>query len=270
MKSSYLLLLAILTFAEAAHAQYVVSGPVAVTGDESVLTEGTEVWGGSAGGLQNNSTSYTLTNGVSFGVFNNSNFVSFPGSNVQVDQDGASYGDQAADSISDVGFSDPSLNGALSFGPATGNGGQLFLNIKGLTSGDLYVIQAFASMTHTGNSNGNGGLSGTELVTPGSGDFSGLVPADASTLSWGQTADPANPGSYLNSGAFYVTDTFTANAAGTAFLVFNNSPGTAYELLDAAQIRDITNVPEPTTYAMMFAGLALVAFWVRRRSAIFG
>jgi hypothetical protein len=244
-----------------ASAQVLTAG-TPVTGDDSFLTIGTEVWGGTSIGQYSNAN-YVLSNGVTLNdAFNNSQFVSDPNSTVQVDQDGAAFGDQTGN----LSFSDSTLNNALGFNSASGS--YLFLNIKGLTPGDVYVVQYIDALTASGNINGAGSFNATESVYHEEGVFTGVEasPTATSTLSYGQTPDPANPGQYLDSGVFSGTDTFTANSNGTAFLLFANSSN-GINLLAAAQIRNITDVPEPTTYAMMFAGLAFLGLLVHRKRA---
>jgi hypothetical protein len=254
--SNLIALAVLLALPNVSHAQIVLTPGVAVTGDESVLTTGTEVFGGTQNGA------FTLNNGVTFGS-SLQNAVSvastIPGSTVKVDSDGASFGDQTGN----LGFTDSNLNNALAFNSATG--GQLFFYITGLTPGDRYLTQYFAALTTAatgGNINGNGSFNAVETVSHEEGFFTGVEAT--TTLPYGRTADPANPGMYLDSGAFTGTDTFTANAAGTAFIQFSNSTN-GIDLDAAVQIRDLTTVPEPSTYALMFGAIGMLVLASRFR-----
>lgn len=232
---------ALLATAWSARAQILtVSTPV--TDVSSVLTLGSEVFGGSSNG------SFTLSNGVSFVYFYNSGTTTsgIPGSTVTVDVDGAGYGNYA-----NLSLSDSTLNNVLNNNLATQ--GSLFEYITGLTPGQAYVVQTFASMTPSGNINGNGTYSGTETVTY-SDSFYGATSGNTGTLSYGQLL----PG---ESGAFSMTATFTAGSAGTAFLRFLNSDNTVDEIA-ALQIRAL---PEPSTWLLLAVGIAGSALLLRRR-----
>jgi hypothetical protein len=83
---------------------------------------------------------------------------------------------------------------------------------------------------------------------------------DASTtLEYGQGY--GNP-----TGAYSVTDTFKAPSTGIEEITItgaSNDVGHADNLLNAFQVREI---PEPSIWAMMLAGLAFLGFRIHRKS----
>jgi hypothetical protein len=260
MKLTPRLLLAaavVLTLAGNLRAQVFITPNTPVVGDSSVFTQGTEIFGGTVSG------SFTLANGVQFNhQLINSQWspagtpVSYPsvpaGPGIEVVQDGAAFGDQTGN----LGFSDNALNQTLQFNAATG--GQLFLYIGNLTPNHVYAIQTFDAMTTPatgGFDNGVGSYNATETVGFSNTLFGPLLAT--STLNYGQAGG--------GSGAFSNITTFAAASGGTAFLEFYNS-NNGIDLLSAVQIRDISAVPEPSTYAMMLAGLAILGFCIRRKS----
>ena len=66
-------------------------------------------------------------------------------------------------------------------------------------------------------------------------------------------------------GSDWALGTFTA-ASTTQSLNFTNATRSPYGVITAVALRDIS-VPEPTTYAMMLGGLAILGFCVRRKLA---
>jgi hypothetical protein len=69
---------------------------------------------------------------------------------------------------------------------------------------------------------------------------------------------------FTNSNSIYdVEDIVQSNSQGTIVVDYNGSEGPFYSGLV------VSAVPEPSTYAMMFAGLAFLGFRLRRKSAPF-
>lgn len=256
MKLTQCLLLAaavVLTLAGNVNAATLSMGPnTPVIGDSSVFVQGTEVWGGDV------TTNTTLANGVTFNHVFNSNWYPSgvnqgypnvpPGPAVQGVMDGAAWGDQTGN----LGFSDNQLNITLSNNDA---GGYQFLYIGNLTPGHVYVLQTFDALTNGGNINNAGTFNAVQTETFSNSFFGPVI--GSSTLNYGQGGG--------GSGAFSTTDTFVAGAGGTAFLLLNPSTN-GVDLLAAADVRDISAVPEPSTYAMILAGLAVLGFCIRRKS----
>jgi hypothetical protein len=111
----------------------------------------------------------------------------------------------------------------------------LTFTISGLTAGTYYSVQVWDVAGYAGPNNAN--QRETEL--------SGVSPA-------------------FLVGSDYVIGTFTAPLSGTESFTMSGLPGGNYGEINAVAVRD---VPEPSTYAMMLAGLAVLGFCVRRRSA---
>jgi hypothetical protein len=251
MKSALLSLIgagAILVFAGSLTARAQFTADTAFTSEDQVLTNATEVWGGRAnygGG------SFTLADGDSFNSeFNNSNYVGTSLSNIQVDVDGA----YRADYTGVNAFSDSALNNVLTY-DSTGNYG--VFNIKGLTAGVTYTVQFFAAMTNNGDYTSGGGApveSSTEIVT-------NTTSGGSSTLSFGQTYNPLTE-TYSGTGVYTVTDTFVAPSNGTQDFFFSSPTSQTVQIAAAVIL-----IPEPSTYAMMLGGLALLGFCVRRKLA---
>jgi len=72
-----------------------------------------------------------------------------------------------------------------------------------------------------------------------------------------------NVGTLTNSS--YVVGTFTADATTASFSTITNV--NAFTVISDVSLREVT-VPEPSTYAMMLGGLALLGFCVRRRAVL--
>jgi hypothetical protein len=217
----------------------------AVTSDYSAITTGTEVLGIQAYG--NN----TLANGVVLDW----QYSADTGSPVNWSLNGAG----GSSNTGNTGLS-AQFNRALSQGIAGGGG--LDIQITGLTPGAVYVDQLFAAMTDTADGGNftyaDSGITTfytTETVTDTTKGGDGA----STTLEYG--LGYGNP-----TGAYSVTDTFTAPSTGIEEITItgaSNDPGHQDDLLNAFQVREI---PEPSTWAMLLAGLAFLGFRIRRRS----
>jgi hypothetical protein len=234
------------TLAGNVHAQ-VLSSSTLLTSEFQTLIQGEQVYGGND--AYNN---LTLNNGVTFGTrYVNGNVYTpstIPGSTVSVRTDGAYRGDYTAEGF----FTDGNLNNALQY-DSTGSYGQYY--IEGLTPGVKYELQLFATMTSNGYT--DGGASGSETVQ----DITAGGNGATTTLNWGQ----ATPG--VGSGTYFITELFTANSSGQEQLFFSSISGAPVQI-GASQILNLSVIPEPSTYAMMLAGLAVLGFCVRRKGAL--
>lgn len=240
-----------LTTSFSVRAAAVLSLDTPLTTEDQVLTLGTQVFGGNE-----NFVSYTLDNGVDFQTqLRNATSEGTTLSGITVDTDGSGYGAHA----NVTAFGDNKLNAVMS-GDALGSYAQIFVN--GLTAGRTYVIQVFASMTQGadiggGNNNPSSVYSATE-------PWVDHTNGGTTTLSWGQTYDPITQ-TYSGTGVYYFTDTFVAGGS-SVFLESPQGQSTSGQAMVAAlQIRDITDVPEPSTYAMIGLGLAALLAIGRRR-----
>jgi hypothetical protein len=231
-----------------AHAQFTTD--TAFTSEDQVLTTGTEVWGGRAnygGG------SFTLSDGVSFGTefTGGLNYAGTTLSGITVRTDG-NYRD---DYTGVGGFSDSALNNVLTY---DFTGGYVVFDIAGLTAGQTYTVQFFAAMTNNGDYTSGGGAAVESSTEKVENDSSG----GTSTLSYGQTYD-AGTDTYSGTGVYTVSDTFVAASDGTQNLFFSSPTGETVQLAAA----DIRVAPEPSTYAMLLGGVALLGFVMRRKAS---
>jgi hypothetical protein len=103
------------------------------------------------------------------------------------------------------------------------------VNIGGLTKGYTYQVQIWL-----------GPLAGRQTV------YSGVTPIELT-------------------GADYAVGDFVALSANEPF-TFTAGTGSPYGEIYSISVREI-DVPEPSTYALMFAGLALLGFCLRRKGA---
>ena len=233
--------------ATSAQASATLSASTNLTSESQVLTTGTEVWGGRQYGGNINST---LADGVTFGsVFNNANFVGTSlGSGITVKTDGSYYG--AHSNLSS--FSDPNLNSVLT-DDQLGAYGQIF--VDGLTTGQTYVIQVFASMTNSGDN--GGGFSNPSTVYSAAENVTDETQGGTTTFDYGT--------GYSSTGATFFTDTFTATGS-QEYLLFSQPPDTSNGVIfGAIQVREL---PEPSVYGMIGLGLlALVGIGRFRKLA---
>jgi hypothetical protein len=222
MKSKLLLsLLALTAMTIAAHAAVTPTSTL-VTGDSSVLTLGTEETSLSVVAFQLGSP-ITLTNGV---VFSNGNSGPLPFVSTQNGITTTLSGVAGnTGALSQTAFSDPNLDGVLEASILTS--GSFSLSTTGLTVGHTYDLQIFTALP--------GGTAGTETVTDG---------LSSGSLAFGGA----------NSGSYSTVDTFTALTGGSESVTIGSST-TGTEYVAAYELRDITDIPEPSTYAMIGLGL---------------
>jgi hypothetical protein len=230
-----------------AHAQF--TADTYFTSEDQVLTTGTEVWGGRAnyGGGD-----FDLSDGVSFDT-QFAGGVTYAGtslSGITVRTDGAYRDDYTGVSA----FSDSALNNVLTYDISTGG---VIFDIAGLTSGDTYTVQFFSAMTNNGDYTSGGGAPVESGTLPIANNTSG----GTSTISFGQTYDAVS-GTYSGTGVYTVTDTFVAGTDGTQNFYITSPSGSVAQLAAA----DIRLVPEPSTYAMLLGGVALLGLIVRRKA----
>jgi hypothetical protein len=78
------------------------------------------------------------------------------------------------------------------------------------------------------------------------------------------TLDYNNAPSY----ASYIIETFTTSTSTTESINIADGPaqgGGTFAIIDAVNLQDAGAAPEPSTYAMMLGGLAVLGFCVRRK-----
>jgi hypothetical protein len=242
--------LALIT-ATSVRAQAVLSADTPFVSEDQVLTLGTEVFGGNENGV-----SATLANGVDFqSHLNNATFVGTTLSGVTVDTDGSYYGGHA----NVTAFSDNTLNSMLN-GDSVGAYSQVF--VDGLTAGNTYVIQVFASMTQGDDI--AGGFNNPNSVYYGTEDWVDETQGGSTTLSYGQPYDAVTQ-TYSGTGVYFFTDTFVATGSQEYLLSPQGDSTNGQALIAAVEVREL---PEPSVYGMIGMGLlALVAIGRFRKQA---
>jgi hypothetical protein len=110
------------------------------------------------------------------------------------------------------------------------------VTLNGLTDGDTYQVQVWSVVGYSGPDNAN--QRETEL--------SGTSPA------------------YLV-GSDFILGKFTAGASDMESFTFQGLPGGDYGEIEAVALRDITATPEPSTYAMLCAGVGALVLVARLR-----
>ncbi|MEP6809609.1 MAG: PEP-CTERM sorting domain-containing protein [Chthoniobacterales bacterium] len=223
------------------------SGPQTISGTAAGTTDVSTL--GTLFGAANNGTtgvSAVTINGVVFNPFvtdgsaasvTSGNFRLSSGPNIG----GSNFGYGGGPSGSPFGsLSAPYQN--LLFSASAVSNAPLTLTISGLTNGQLYLVQLWASFSDPG-------------FFPGvSEDVSGGNPT---TLQY-NTTFPASGGV-----GQFVTGTFTASGTTQSIALTGlGPPMQQLSLLNAFQVRAI---PEPSTWAMMTAGLALLVASIRFR-----
>jgi hypothetical protein len=141
------------------------------------------------------------------------------------------------------------------------------------TIGTLHLLgglQAASGVTLAFKINGNAGFEGTnnDLLDFGAGDFTpaGNVTFDFTNLGAIQTSQPGSPNFYtVVSGSGFWDD------SGITGYTFNAPPGYVvarytFDSFGDTFAVDFQVVPEPSTYALMLGGLAVLAFCVRRKN----
>lgn len=223
-----------------AHAATIAWGtPQTIAGDSDVDTTGSLVYAYNVGSSTAVSSTVTVS-GVAFQPFPITNFPaeqSFTFGNVTISESpGSLFGYDVASSSGAYGALSPAYRALLDGGGGAGIPDTVTVSLGGLSSGQQYLFQWWAS-------NAANDLN----VTTVTGSATNLV-----TLDSNETDTAGGLGQF-------VTGTFTADGVtqDIAFTGAGNSP-----LINAFQIRA---VPEPSTYFMALAGVACGGYSMFRR-----
>jgi hypothetical protein len=120
--------------------------------------------------------------------------------------------------------------------PVNGVSGVSTFSLNNLTAGDVYQVQVWNVTGYAGPNNANG----RETLLSGS-DTADLVGSD------------------------FVVGKFTATGSGAESFTIQGVPGGYYGEIDAIALRDLGPAPEPSTYAMLFAGVGALVIAMRLR-----
>ena len=227
-----------------AHAAAIAWGtPQTITGDSDVDTTGLLVYAYNVGSSTAVLSTVTV-NGVAFQPFPITNFPAQPsftfGSVTISESPGFLFGYNVASSSGAYGALSPAYRALLDGGGGAGIPDTVTVSLAGLSSGQQYLFQWWAS-----------NAANDINVTTVTGSATNAVTLDS---------NGTNTAGGLGQ---FVTGTFTADGV-TQDITFTgggNSP-----LINSFQIRA---VPEPTTYASLLAGLACggVSMWQRKKRA---
>jgi hypothetical protein len=229
-----LALLALVGFAVKAPAQAISwQTPVTISGDGNVDIAGTFLYAYGLGGSGGDTV-----NGVTFSSGPLGGNTDFTTSNL----DGAAFFGPSATAApySDLSASYEDLVGHGDYATANSGVGTATLTLNGLTNGDSYQVQVFVNDSRTF------GAGRSETFT-GGGSTSGA-------LSYNSTGADGGVGQF-------VIGTFTADGSSEDITLAS----TQALQLNAFQVREEGATPEPSTYAMVFAGLGLLALVSRLR-----
>ncbi len=209
--------------------------PTTISGPTDVSTLGTYF-----GSWAPNAANALTVNGVTF-----QNFSDLPGLNNNF-QNSTGTG-----SFQSPLTSDNNYNLLLTSGAFQNDSSSPSISWGGLTVGDTYLIQLWV----------NDGRNSTvdqrsETVTGGANTSASLAYGSGN----GPGGNPAGlPG-------HYIIGTFLAGTTGES-ISLNSGPAFPSAQLDILQVRDLTAVPEPSTFALLGSGLCVMLAGFRRRSA---
>lgn len=224
----------------------VTAGNTNVTGDSSVINSGTLV---TAIGFSDSDTTVETVNGVSFQNSGTASSLTYSGTGWSLGQvagrddiflptNGQGYSTNLSNLLRD--------GANLYTGSAANTPVSFTLNLSGLTVGNVYAFQALVLDGRTGITTGG---YGTTL-----------------TVSSGSSAPSFNLNSETGI-ANSLIGTFTADQGGQVFTFSADGPY-ALPTVNAFQLRDITAVPEPSTYMMLsLLTLFFVSHFVLKRRA---
>ncbi len=231
-----------------------------ITGDSDVSTAGTLVDAFAFG--TETSALFTTVNGVTFAplVFPQFGAVTTlsPGNyNFSLNSGGhlTSYGNLGTPGIgayAGLSSSYASLLGSGGSATSVSGDGPLTLTISGLMVGQTYQFQWWANnSSFTASSSDDGYQSPFTSATDNNGNFLGLDVNDLSNVgSLGQ----------------YAIGTFTADALTESITFDGNGQNYGDMIINGMQLREITATPEPSTWALMAVGFAILGrkFYSRR------
>lgn len=142
------------------------------------------------------------------------------------------------------GSASASFAAVMSAGGVYGSGpGVITISASALTTGDTYALQIF-NFSNDGANESTAFTSGSSSVTLFDNNGAGV-----------------NPASYLGQ---FTTGIFTATGANET-IDFANATGPYTPVVGAINLVNVTDVPEPSTYALTLGGMLLLALQLRLR-----
>jgi hypothetical protein len=150
-------------------------------------------------------------------------------------------------SFASPGTSDSNYNTLMTSGAFGNNATPYSLTWDGMTAGNTYLVELWVNDGRVQASSGR-----TETVTGGA-NTSGF-------LDYGESVN-GGPGQWI-------TGTFVADSSGSETLTLTPGPNIPSAQLNLFQVRDISPVPEPSTFAFLAAGAGAMFCGFRRKSRV--
>ena len=210
------------------------------TPDVSIVGAVTGTWGpGDDWGGSSRSDNYPV-NGVTFAAYGSGPF----GSWISTSGTDNRYGSFANPNTSDANYNYVLQTAIYS------NGEPMALTWGGMNPGDTYQLEFWVNDGRNSTT-----AERTETLTGGANT--------SAALAYGTGPNGTGPGQFI-------LGTFTADSTGDETLTINPYGGAdigASAQINLLQLRDITPVPEPSTFALLAGGLCVMLAGFRRKSA---
>ncbi len=227
--------------APAQNANITWQSPATISGTSDVSLDGTLVgtwgpgddWGGTS------RSDYYPVNGVTFAAYGSGPFGSWVSTSGLDDR----YGSYANPNTADANYNYILQTAEYSYGEP------ISLTWGGMTAGDTYQLEFWVQ-------DGRNSVTAerSETLTGGA--------STSAALAYGTGPNGTGPGQYI-------IGTFVADNTGTETLTINPFGGadiSASAQVNLLQLRDLTSVPEPSTVAVLVAGVGAMLFGLRRRT----
>lgn len=153
------------------------------------------------------------------------------------------------------GTANSDYNILLGYGAYAGGSGTTTFSWSGMTVGDTYEVQFWVEDTRGSTGARWENLSGGDIGSTSTGvDESGPVGYSSPLFS-----GAASPG-------YYIVGTFVADSTGSEQILLTPYGGSPDTQINLFQVRDITSVPEPSTFALLAGSGAMMLLFFRRRA----
>lgn len=158
--------------------------------------------------------------------------------------------DNGYNGFASPGTSDANYNALLQYARFSNETTPVGFSWSGMTPGDTYLVEFWVQ-------DGRNSITAerSETLTGGANT--------SAALAYGTGANGTSPGQFI-------IGTFVADGTGSQTITVNPSGGadiTASAQINLFQVRDLTSVPEPSTFAFLAAGVGAMCLLLRRRNA---